>query len=133
MHIPPREFLEGSLIDEVDDSLRCSTLVLDVAHPALDLVGMSQDLFLIGKILLLLKERALIGATSRILALHTIILRLTKIRSLGSCISGMSNTERERNRDLASVTNVRLGARHFPAGSPAGSHSPRGPRRGRPR
>ena len=64
MHIPPREFLEGSLIDEVDDSLRCGALVLDVAHPALDLVGMSQDLFLIRKILLLLKEGALIRTTS---------------------------------------------------------------------
>ena len=28
--------------------------MLDVAHPAFDLVGMSQDLFLIGEILLLL-------------------------------------------------------------------------------
>jgi len=44
--------------------------VLDVAHPALDLVGMSQDFFLIRKILLLLKEGALIGATGKLL--HTI-------------------------------------------------------------
>jgi len=62
--VAPRELLEGSLIDEVDNSLRCGALVLDVAHPALDLVGMSQYLFLIWKILLLLKEGALIGTTS---------------------------------------------------------------------
>ena len=54
--VPPGEFLEGSLIDEINDGLRCSTLVLDVARPALDLVWVPQDLFLIWKILLFLKE-----------------------------------------------------------------------------
>ena len=55
-NVPPGEFLEGSLVDEVNDGLWCSTLVLDVACPALDLVRVPQDLFLVWKVLLLLKE-----------------------------------------------------------------------------
>ena len=52
--LPSRQLLECPLVDEVDDCLGSRELVVDVAHPALDLVGVAENLLLIGEITLLL-------------------------------------------------------------------------------
>ena len=57
--IPPsRELLEGSLIHQVDNGFGCTDLVLDVAHPALELERVAEYLLFVGEIAFLLRTYA---------------------------------------------------------------------------
>ncbi len=52
--VPSWQLLESSLINEIDNSLWSSALVLYITQPALDLIRMTKNLFFIGKVTVIL-------------------------------------------------------------------------------